>query len=642
MDELLEQFIVEGRDLVAEAEAALDRLGAQPDDMAAIDALFRTIHTLKGSVQIFNLAPAERLLHAAEDRLTIIRRSEEAIDPAFHAALTACVDQTDRWIDDMEREGRLAETANAVADRLLGGFAKHAPAGQEERRPDTDAAWLGQLQQAAGDSIANLEGALIAFRYTPDRDCFFRGDDPLAIVATVPGLEYLTVQPVEDWPSPDDWDPFLCHATIEGVSSASVDEVRAAFRLVPDQVEFRTITNSGMAAANEGPAMAVARSLRVDTGRIDELATEVGELVVAANALAHITRRAERIDPDLAAALRAIQVDVDRIGGGMHRTVSAIRRVPLAPTLRKLPRLVREIAASAGKTIRFEMRGETVEIDKQIADSLFEPLLHIIRNSIDHGIEDESLRVAAGKDAAGRLLLTATRRGDEVVVAVTDDGRGIDPARIRDVAVERGLIDRAAATAMSDAQALYLILAPGFSTAPTVTDLSGRGVGMDAVKVAVERLRGSVEIESRPGIGTTIELRLPLDAITTRLLVIRSGDERYGVPLDQIVETARLRATEIRAVGRGRACVLRDRTVPLVDLPELLGGAASDDAIARLLVTQSGGERVAVRVDAFEQRIDAIIRKNDGLLRGVPGMAGSALLSDGSVLLVLDLPELTA
>lgn len=643
MDELLEQFVIEGRDLITQAEAALERLATTPGDLATIDDLFRTLHTLKGSVQIFNLAPAERLLHAAESRLTVARKSGVGIDPACLAALIACIDQTDRWIDEMEHSGRLGESAGAISDRLVTAMADQNRVLSGGVDNHAASSWLEGLKARAGQHIENVDGPLIAFAYAPDKNAFFRGDDPMAVAAAVPGLEYLSIDADGEWPSLDDWDPFRCYARIEGFSSASGEEVRAAFKLVLDQVEFDTIAGDAMDIEERDTAsVSAVRTIRVDAGRIDRLADEVGELIVAANGLAHAVRRAERADPELAASLRAVQADVERIGSGLHQAVAAIRLVPLAPTLRKLPRLVREIAAAADKKIAFEMRGDKIEVDKQIADGLFEPLLHIIRNAIDHGIESAALRKAADKSETGHLILAVTRQGDEVVVSVTDDGAGINPAHIREVAIERGLLGRDAANEMSDTQALRLILRPGFSTARTVTDLSGRGVGMDAVKVAADRLRGRVIIESRPGTGTTFELRLPLDAITTRLLVVRAGAEHYGVPLDQILETARVDAAAIHTIGRGQVCVLRDRTVPVLDLPALMGAKACTGEIARLLVTESGGEPVAIRVEGFDRRIDAIVRENVGLLQGVPGMAGSALLSDGAVLLVLDLPELVA
>jgi two-component system chemotaxis sensor kinase CheA len=316
--------------------------------------------------------------------------------------------------------------------------------------------------------------------------------------------------------------------------------------------------------------------------------------------------------------------------------------VSLAPSLRRLPRLVREIAAQLGKPIRFELSGEGVEVDKQIADGLFEPLLHLVRNALDHGIESADRRVAAGKAAEGLLRLGIRREGDVILVSLSDDGAGIDPDHIRRIAIARGLVTRETADALADAATIRLIFEPGFSTAETVTGVSGRGVGMDAVQAAVERLRGSIEIASSAGEGSAFTLRLPANAITTRLLVIEIGDDRYGVALDQIVETVRVGSNALIPLGSGTAVVLRDKTVPVLSLATLLGAIDHPTAAAKLLVTRSAGEPVAVRVDGFAERIDTLVRPPSGILAATAGVAGTTLTGEGDVLLVLDLPELVA
>jgi len=240
------------------------------------------------------------------------------------------------------------------------------------------------------------------------------------------------------------------------------------------------------------------------------------------------------------------------------------------------------------------------------------------------------------------VSLSVRRDGDAIAVTLSDDGAGIDPARIREVAVARGLIAAADAETLSDTAALQLIFIPGFSTAGTVTEVSGRGVGMDAVQAAVERLRGSIDVVSVAGKGTTFRMRLPTNSLTTRLLVVEVGSHRYGVSLDQVVETVRVDRAALMPVGLGQACVLRGRTIPVLSLARLLGGIEPDHGHAKLVVTQSGGETVALRVDGFAERIDTVVRPSKGVLAAVPGVIGSALLGDGGVLLVLDLPELAA
>lgn len=638
MDELLAQFLVEGRDLVAQAAASFDVLVRDPANAPAIDAAFRAIHTLKGSVAIFPMAAAERTLHAAEDVLERARKGSMALDGAATDALIASLDGVDRWIDEMERHGGLAGNAEAIASSLIAHLPGHASApavAPSDATPD----WARQLAEG-------IDGPVVVFRYAPDPDCFFRGEDPLAIVAAIPELLRLDIRPVEgSWPALDAIEPFRCIAILEGVSAASSDAVRAAFRMMPDQIALHRVEASASAPATETPAEAgAAATLRIDAARIDALADGLGELLVAVNALAPLAARAEAQDRALAAAVRAAQAGIERSAAELQRSVAAVRLVPLAPTLRRLPRLAREIAATLGRSIVFSIEGDGLEVDKQIAEGLSEPLLHLLRNAIDHGIEDSARRAAAGKPAEGRVTLAATREGDTVAITLADDGGGIDPVRIRAIAVARGLLDADAAGQLSDAAALRLIFVPGFSTAGAITGVSGRGVGMDAVQAAVEKLRGTIAIDSTPGRGTRFRLRFPANALTTRLLVVEAADDRYGVALDQVVETVRVEESALLPVGEGIACVLRGRTVPVLSLARLLGGGAGALAgrHAKLLVTHAKGERVALRVDDFADRIDAVVRPPSGLLAGVPGIAGATLLGDGGVLLVLDLPALVA
>jgi two-component system chemotaxis sensor kinase CheA len=496
----------------------------------------------------------------------------------------------------------------------------------------------------AGLAVADTDGATpqIAFRYIPDADCFFRGDDPLAIVAAIPELRTISIVPRAPWPALDTLDPFACAVTLTGVSTAPLAEVRAALRFVIDQVELVTLANPDEAAGGAISAAGAARSLRVDSVRIDALADGVGELVVANNALAHLADEIARSDPRIAARIRDAHAVLGRAIGDMGRAVMEVRMVAIGPTLRRLPRMVREIADSLGKAVTLEIRGERTEVDKGIADDLFEPILHIVRNALDHGIEPAHARRQAGKPETGRVMLAIRREGGAVVLEIGDDGAGIDAARIRDMAVARGVLPRDAVDALDDMQALRLIFAPGFSTATTVSAVSGRGVGMDAVQAAVDRLSGRVEIGSTPGQGTTIRLRLPLSAMLTQLLIVRVGGERYGVPLDRILETTSVASERILSVGLGRACVLRDRTVAVLSLARMLGGAERASPVTKLLVTQSASEPVGVIVDGFGDRIDGMVRPKAGLLANIPGVAGTTTLGDGAVLLVLDLPALVA
>jgi two-component system chemotaxis sensor kinase CheA len=645
MDELLEQFLIEGRELVAEASRELSALARDPDDGAAIDGAFRAIHTLKGSFAVFALVPAERLLHAAEDVLDRARRQAGRINRAALPGLVACLDQTDRWIDDMERSGALLPDAVSVSERTIALLTP--PRASEAVAPPVDSPtagpsdWLAALVAREADVVAKAPGPLTAFRYTPDADCFFRGDDPLAVVEGVPALAALAILPAQgEWPAIDAIEAFSCISLLEGLSAAPEDDVRTAFRLQPSQVEFARVDPEVVHDVAE-----IQRSkptLRVDTERVDALADGLGDLIVAINGLAPLADELDSVDRGLAARLRAAQAGIERATGNIGRDLARVRLVPLEPTLRRLPRVVREIAQGLGKQVAFTLAGETIEVDKQVAEGLFEPLLHLVRNAIDHGIEHPDQRRAAGKDAEGQVTLAFLRHGDAITATVSDDGAGIDPARIRRSAAARGLLSQEAADALDDAAALRLIFAAGVSTAASVTEISGRGVGMDAVQTAIARLRGAIEIESTPGAGTRFRICLPVTALTTRLLVIEVSGERYGVALDQVAETVRIDAAALLPVGRGLACVLRQRTVPVLDLAVLLNAAPTEGRHAKLVVTHVEGNPVALRVDGFGERIDTVLRPPRGILASAPGVKGSAVLGDGGVLIVLDLPELAA
>jgi two-component system, chemotaxis family, sensor kinase CheA len=273
---------------------------------------------------------------------------------------------------------------------------------------------------------------------------------------------------------------------------------------------------------------------------------------------------------------------------------------------------------------------------------LFEPLLHIVRNAVDHGIENPAERAAQRKPPTAEIRIRAARQGDQVLVEITDDGRGIDVTRVREVAIARGVASEDDLRARSDADVIDLVFAPGFSTAIKVTELSGRGVGMDAVRTVVERFGGRVSIESRAGHGATVKFVLPFSVMMTQVMTVEAGGQMFGVPLDAIVETVSVPRNSIVGIGAARAFVLRDRTVPLLDLSSVLAlrEAARETADSTVVITAAGGHFSGIEVDRIGERLEVILKPLDGLLAGMPGITGTTLLGDGRVLLVLDIGEL--
>jgi two-component system chemotaxis sensor kinase CheA len=383
-----------------------------------------------------------------------------------------------------------------------------------------------------------------------------------------------------------------------------------------------------------------ARTLRIDASRVDAIVNLTGELTVAKNAVGHHVKLAEAGDPRAAGLLRHSHARLESLVGELQQAVLAMRVLPLRHVFQRFPRLLREMGADSGKPVELAVEGGDTEADKAIVEMLFEPLLHVLRNAMDHGVEDAATRRARGKPPVATIVLRAERVGDQVVVEVGDDGGGIDLARVRSVALERGLLD--ASSTSSDDEIMSLIFEPGFSTARQVSDVSGRGVGMDTVRTAVHRMGGRVGLQSRAGLGTTVRITLPFSAMMTRVMVVTARGQRFGIPLDAVVETVRVDVDRIAAVGSTHAVALRRRTVPVVSLADALDlpGAVDPSPQATLVVTNLDGSDGALRVDDIGERLEVMLKPLEGLLAGMRGYAGSTLLGDGSVLLILDVAEL--
>lgn len=396
---------------------------------------------------------------------------------------------------------------------------------------------------------------------------------------------------------------------------------------------------------NDGSA-ALSRTLRVDQEKVDRLVNLVGEMVVAKNALPYLAQRAEAdyACRELARDIKSQYVVINRIAEEMQDAVLQVRMLPVSSVLQRFPRLVRDLSRRLGKEVRLVMSGEETAADKNIIEALADPLIHIVRNSLDHGLEPAAERVAAGKPAQGTLTIRAQQEADRVLIDIIDDGRGIDPDKVKRKAYQRGLIDEATLERLSDQAAVNLVFAAGFSTAEAVSDLSGRGVGMDVVRSAIEKVSGTVQLQSQPGMGTQLRLSLPLSIAISQVMVIRSDGQLFGVPMDAVVETVRVSRQAVHVIKSSMAVVLRGRIVPLKVLNTLLGLAApplanDDDELAVLLV-RLGDEVAGLVVDEFHETASVIIKPLSSVLAGLAGYAGSALMGNGSVLMVLNVKEL--
>jgi len=619
MNEFVEQFVIEGRELVAQGNDDLLALEERPDDRERLDGAFRALHTLKGAAGIVDFVAMGRALHAAEDALSAVRSGIAPVTAPLIDLCLACLDQVGTWIDLMQASGDIPEGADAAADDLVRRFTE---LGSSDAKP---------IQVQAGPAAA------------------------AAGLSTI-GRQLLEAQKL-----------LLAESSLEGAAGRLGSAGRVAANVLRhqglDTTDLESLLQTSL-LAGDAPSMAAAidrilsglgekepeapgtlsmpapdTTLRVDVERIERLVRLTGELLIAKNAVGHSAQRA-RDGGDgrqLAVALKNQHLLLDRLLGELQSAVFSLRVLPLHHAFQRFPRLVREMAAAVGKPARLMIEGATTEADKSIVEAIAEPLLHVLRNALDHGIERADARAAAGKPAIATIQLRAARQGDRVIVEVEDDGRGIDLDRAREVARERGIAPAARIDAMSDDEAVELVFAPGFSTASRVTDLSGRGVGMDVVRTAIERLGGRVSVSSRPGLGTVVRFGLPFTVMMTQVLTVEAAGQVFGVPMEAVVETVRVERTAIASIGAARALVLRDRTLPVIDLGQALGHEArAAGAEATVLIVSAGGQLGGLEVDRLGDRLDVMLKAPEGLLAGVPGVDGTTLLGDGRVLIVLD------
>jgi len=395
----------------------------------------------------------------------------------------------------------------------------------------------------------------------------------------------------------------------------------------------RSMTTTG-AAGRSGAAADAGSSIRVAVDKVDRLMNLVGELVINQSMVAQLVHgfTAEKL-----ARLQEAVSEMERNTRELQERVMAIRMVPVASVFSRVPRLVHDLAGRLNKVVEVELVGEDTELDKGVVEHLADPLIHLVRNSLDHGLETPDQRRAAGKPAHGTLRLEAYHRGGNVVIEVSDDGRGLDLARVKAKAIERGLI--AATDELDDQEIVDLVFAPGFSTASEVSDVSGRGVGMDVVKRNVASLNGSVALESRPGAGTTCRIALPLTLAILDGLCLKAGDHVYVLPLTTIVESLRPRPAQLRSVfGRGEVVMVRDEVIPLVRLHELFGltGCVTDATAGLVILVEDHGRKIGLLVDDITGQAQVVIKSLETHYHRVEGLMGATILGDGQVALILD------
>ena len=587
MDDLMQDFLVEATDLLSGVDNKLVDLERAPDDRALLNEIFRGFHTIKGGAGFLNATELVTLCHLTENLFDKLRNGEIGLNPEIMDAIL---------------------DATATVRHMFGYL---------ERGVQPPAAQARLLQ--------NLK-------------------DAIAGGAIVPAAEAAPAVATTDEP---DW--AALHGAVTGVPVAvpAGPQTRAAN---PQELEATTTAYGRRATDKPGSNQVGGRregekvrevAIRVDTARLDQVLNLSGEIGLTKNRLNAL--RSDILngkqDAETLHALDAAVSQLDLLVSDLQNAVMKTRMQPVGRLFQKYPRIVRDLARGLGKEIEMELAGEDTEIDKTMIEDLSDPIIHLLRNAVDHGVETPAERLAAGKPEKSQVRLEARQEGDHIVLIVSDDGRGMNPEKLRAKAVEKGLITDEEANTMDERQSLNLVMLPGFSTAAQVSDVSGRGVGMDVVKTNIQKLNGMIDIRSSAGKGTTFIISLPLTLAILPVLLVRLGEQPFAVPLSMVREILPVEPDEIQEIGGRATMVVRGEVLSVLPLSSLLGWEQLNTPEYGVLM-QTAEHSFILAIDSFAGREDAVIKSLDDFRP--KGVAGVTTLSNGQIVLILDMKELLA
>lgn len=646
-DETYALFRVEAEGLAESLEARLLALRDAPQDKGLIDGVFRDLHTLKGTGAMFGQTAIASFLHDFESAFEAVRDGSVIVDPVLITISLAARDHVAALLD-----GGDPAPGAALLDRLSQHLAGPAT---DDTAPEGDAAGLTRV------------------RFTLSPETLALGGKPhlvLAELERIGGRSFRRLDTDEPWLNGDEGQAGVLAWQGEVDPAASDDDIRGAFLFYEDGLDLHIDRAQGALPADPLPGMADAAPatmpaampataparpagpektaepaadtpgtrapsfMRVPAERLDEMMDRVGELVIAEARLIEIAARSG--EPGLA----QVAEDIQRLAKAMRDTAMSIRMTPIGSITGRFRRLVHDLTVSTGKLIDFTVTGEETELDKTVIERLSEPLMHLMRNAADHGLEDAARRRAMGKPERGQLHLSARYSGAEVLISLSDDGRGLDREAIRRRGIERGLIPESAD--LPDEALHRLIFEPGFSTAAAVTELSGRGVGMDVVRRTIDELRGAIEVSTEPGFGTRVTLRLPLTLAIIEGLLIEVARERYVIPMAAVEEIVELPDTLAQTETGNAFLDIRDRLVPFLRLRPMLECQGDPEPFQKVIVVSSGEGRVGLVVDRIIGNNQTVIKQLSPLHAMVKTFSGGTILGDGSVALILDVPQLVA
>jgi two-component system chemotaxis sensor kinase CheA len=686
-----EDFLIEAQEHFEQIETNFLALEESPGDLDLLNAIFRSVHTIKGAAGFLGLQKVQALSHMGENVLDDLRKSRMELSDRVMELLFETVDMLKVMIEDVGVQVRKQGTAQDPDPSELirnleslkkGGaapVAAQAAASVGELHLPAELAGVDEAGHRAASKALSEGKTVLGIHAVLDGAIYGTAFNPFSlfqVVELVGRLLHRQLIPREPLVDLDSFDPRAFHLDLVMIIEASepLEEVRKVFGAVSNAViTFHPLSlgtapeaaGEGTSAAGDGTPAAEDRrkagrrnaddkgasdTIRVSQAKLEQFMNIVAELIISKTMISHLV---ERLIPQVnghpagavAKELAHASVYLDHVSKEIQASVLGIRMVPVKTVFSKFPRMLRDLSKASGKKIDLQLIGEDTEIDKSIIEELGDPMIHLIRNSADHGIEMPEVRVKSGKSEVGTVTLRARHEGDSVVVEIEDDGKGIDPAVIRAKAVEKGLFSQERADAMPDDEVIELIFAPGFSTAAKVTDISGRGVGMDVVRSNVRKLNGRVGVRSTVGKGSIFTIKLPLTLAIIDALLVKSGEQVFAIPGTSVEETLIVPPESVSHLTSRQAINLRGEVLGVCRLKHLLKSAspvnAADEADGlSVVVVSAAGRRMGIIVDTFVRRQEVVIKPLAPYLASLPGISGASIMGDGGVVLILDPAEL--
>ncbi len=615
-DKILQDFLVEAGEILEKLGEQLVELEQRPEDYNLLNAVFRGFHTIKGGAGFLAVTPLVQVCHRAEDVFNLLRQGTRKVDAQLMDVMLRVLDV----VNEMFQSLRAARDPEPATEELLAqlevfskGSAAPAPAPAKSQAAAPTAAASDDITDQEFEELLNS----------------MAGKQP----GTAPQAG--AQQPASDEISDDEFEALLdvLHNTPANQNMAAVPVVKSVVGEIVNDAPKPQKKTELPAVATPAPETTV----RVDTKRLDDIMNMVGELVLVRNRL--VTLEASYNDEAMSKAVS----NMDVVTANLQLAVMKTRMQPIKKVFGRFPRVVRDLARSLNKEVVLELRGEETDLDKNLVEALADPLVHLVRNAVDHGVEMPDVRVAAGKPRGGTVLLSAEQEGDHIRLTITDDGAGMDAEVLRRKVVEKGLMDVEAAKRLTREDCFNLIFLPGFSTKTEISDVSGRGVGMDVVKTSIVRLNGTVHIDSELGKGSRISITVPLTLAIMPTLMVVVGKQTFALPLNCVAEILHLDLTTTNTVDGQTVVMVRDRPLPLFYLRRWLMPKERSHPWphdGHVVVVHVGTQRVGFVVDALVGQEEVVIKPLGALLHGTLGLAGATITGDGRMALILDVPGL--